>query len=193
MPAQAAIVLLALVLEHDDLLVPGLGEDLRPDAGARDIGSPEFRPAVAAHHQDLVQNDLVPRGPVQAFDAESVPHLNTILFAAGLQNCIHDHFPPSAGSRLPRRVPKDRPGDCAPAMRRIELNNSTHRQSIRQHKSPARLRVGYGTGSRGGNSGRDVAKRFQLGRAREGSAIGRRRPRVIRPGRSRARAKACLP
>ena len=88
--AHLAIVLLALVLEHENLICASLLDDFGGDSCPDDVGVSEFcGGVVSSDGYDFVEDDLCAGFTVEAFDSELVADLCAVLFSAGLDNCIH--------------------------------------------------------------------------------------------------------
>ncbi len=87
MAGLAAIVLLALILEHNDLLALALLQHLTGNGGAGNHGIAHFN-GVPTQHQHG-EGDFVVHFVVQLFHIDDVSLRDTVLFAAGSNNRIH--------------------------------------------------------------------------------------------------------
>ena len=89
MALTAAVVLLGLVLEHQDLLALAVLHHVGGDGGARYGGCAEGGLIPVQDGQDLVEGDGVAGFRVQLIDVEGVALGHLVLFAAGLDDRVH--------------------------------------------------------------------------------------------------------
>ena len=88
--AHFAIILLALVLEHENFVGAGLLDDFGGDSCSDDVGVSEFcGGVVSCDGYDFVEDDLCAGLSSETLNSELVADLCAVLFSAGLDNCIH--------------------------------------------------------------------------------------------------------
>src|SRR5690606_24102447 len=83
-------VLAATLLERDELRTTGLLDELRRNLGSRDGRRSDLRRPVASDHQHFREFHLGTRLTLDLLDDEDVVLGNTVLLAAGLDDCVHD-------------------------------------------------------------------------------------------------------
>src|SRR5690606_23851595 len=83
----ASVLLAPTKLEDDDLLAETLRQDLAGDLRARDGRRAELG-ALAADEEDVVEGDRVAGVPRELLDADCVAGCDSILLAAGADNCV---------------------------------------------------------------------------------------------------------
>ncbi len=88
MTVLAAVMLAALLLEDDDLRTARQGHDLAGNDGAVDYRRADFNIAVAGNHEHGKFYDVTFFSAC-ALNLDDVFGSNTILFAAGLDDCVH--------------------------------------------------------------------------------------------------------
>src|SRR5690606_5145478 len=74
-------------LEDDEFLAATLRNDLAGNLGSSDGGRTELG-AVPADEENVVERDLVARIARELFDADGVARGDSILLAAGADNCV---------------------------------------------------------------------------------------------------------
>lgn len=79
----------ALHLEHDDLLIPELANDLRIDLGSVDDGRSDYI-LLAADHEDFIERNGIALFSCELFYTYGIAFFYLILFAACFYNRIHD-------------------------------------------------------------------------------------------------------
>src|SRR5687768_13779031 len=88
------VILPLLLVEDDDLVAPDLPDDGRLDRSAAHRGGSDAG-LVSAHHQDLTEGDLLAIHPGEhvALDPDRGALLDSILFSACADDCVHVHPP----------------------------------------------------------------------------------------------------
>src|SRR5947207_1914794 len=84
MTDPAAISLLRLVLEDDDLLAAEVVVDACRDCGALNGWSSDLGRAVAAEQQHALERYVATGLVTKPFDRDAVTHAHAVLFSAGL-------------------------------------------------------------------------------------------------------------
>src|SRR5690606_29970793 len=84
----AAVALLRLELEDDQLLATEVLVDVGADAGAIDDRRADLRGAIATNHQYPVEGDLGARLVVEALDRDGVALLDAVLLTTGLDDGV---------------------------------------------------------------------------------------------------------
>src|SRR5690606_28598046 len=84
----AAVALLRLELEDNQLLAAEVLVDMGSDAGAIDDRRADLRGAVAADHQHPLEGDVGTGLVAEALDRDRVAFLHAVLLAAGLDDGV---------------------------------------------------------------------------------------------------------
>lgn len=87
MASLATVLLPLLELEDDDLFATALGDNLSRDLGALDEGVTKLG-AFTAKEEDFFERNLVASGPFELFYSNEVALSDSVLLAAGADNCV---------------------------------------------------------------------------------------------------------
>jgi len=92
----AAVVLAALLLEHQNLVATGLLDDLAGHAGPFDEGGAGLGIGTFADHQHGLEGHDLAGLAIQLLDDDDVVLSDFVLLAAGLDHCKHCAGSPSS-------------------------------------------------------------------------------------------------